>query len=251
LTWPMADLEMDDAVEQVAAATERFLATVSGLSPFELDRPTLLPGWSRAHLLSHVARNADATRALLLGVRSGQPAQMYASMAVREADIEFGSRRPGEVILADAALSSQRFVMDARATGAMLSGSFSLVGRDGSIEERPASLPVNRRLQEVEFHHVDLDSGYTFNETPPGLLDAMLSMVIWELSWQDFEVDELGDERGDERGGERGDDRRGRWSVGGVEIAGPPAALLTWLSGRSRGIGLDATGPLPEVPSLG
>lgn len=239
LTWPMADLQMDDALEQVSAATDRLLATVSELSPFELDRPTLLPGWSRAHLLSHVARNADATRALLLGVRSGQPAQMYASAAAREADIEFGSRRPGEVILADVTLSSQRFVIDAQATEPMLSGSFRLIGRDGSIEERPASLPVNRRLQEVEFHHVDLETAYTFNDTPPSLLDAMLRLVIWDLSWQDFEVAERGEAGGNE------------WSVGPVEIAGTPAALLTWLSGRSRGIGLDASGPLPEVPSLG
>jgi maleylpyruvate isomerase len=231
----MAELDIHDALEQVSAATERLLATVSGLSPFELDRPTLLPGWTRAHLLSHVARNADATRALLLGVRSRQPAQMYASPAAREADIEFGSRRPGEVILADVALSSQRFVIDAQATEPMLSGSFSVVGRDGSVEERPASLPVNRRLQEVEFHHVDLESGYTFNDSPPPLVDAMLRLVIWELSWQDFDVDERGD----------------GWSVGPVEISGTPAALLTWLSGRSHGIGLDASGPLPEVPSLG
>jgi maleylpyruvate isomerase len=239
----MTDLQMDDALEQVSAATERLLATVSELSPFELDRPTLLPGWSRAHLLSHVARNADAGRALLLGVRSGQPAQMYASAATREADIEFGSRRPGEVILADVAVSSQRFVVDARASEAMLSGSFSLIGRDDALEERPASMPVNRRLQEVEFHHVDLDAGYTFDDSPPSLLDAMLQFVIWVLSWQDFEVAE----RSGEVGGERGD----RWSVGSVEITGTPAALLTWLSGRSRGLGLDASGPLPEVPSLG
>lgn len=236
LTWPMADLQMDDAVEQVSAATERLLATISELSAFELDRPTLLPGWSRAHLLSHVARNADAGRALLLGVRSGQRAQMYASAAVREADIEFGSRRPGEVILADVTLSSQRFVVDARATEPLLSGgSFTLIGRDGSIEERPVSMPVNRRLQEVEFHHVDLDAGYTFADSPPSLLDAMLQLVIWDLSWQDFDIAESGD----------------GWSLGGVDIAGTPAALLTWLSGRSRGIGLDASGPLPEVPSLG
>ena len=40
------------------AETERLLATCAGLT--DADRPSLCEGWSVAHVLTHVARNADA-----------------------------------------------------------------------------------------------------------------------------------------------------------------------------------------------
>jgi maleylpyruvate isomerase len=37
-----------------------------------------------------------------------------------------------------------------------------------------------------------------------------------------------------------------------VDVTGPPAAMLAWLSGRSDGSGLDTvSAALPTIPSLG
>jgi len=51
--------------------------------------PSLLPGWTRAHVLAHLARNADAMRNMLAGARSG-------SLAPADIGLLLGSlRQPG------------------------------------------------------------------------------------------------------------------------------------------------------------
>ena len=57
--------------DQLDDATQRLLSTARVLAEPDLRAPSLLPGWSRAHVLAHVARNADAMRNLLIGARSG------------------------------------------------------------------------------------------------------------------------------------------------------------------------------------
>ena len=41
------------------------LDAVADLGDDDLTRPSLLPAWSRAHVVGHLARNADALRNLL------------------------------------------------------------------------------------------------------------------------------------------------------------------------------------------
>ena len=58
--------------DQLDLATQRLLDAARVLPESELRAPSLLPGWSRAHVLAHVARNADAMRSLLTGARIQQ-----------------------------------------------------------------------------------------------------------------------------------------------------------------------------------
>jgi maleylpyruvate isomerase len=83
-----------DLLTELRSATERLVATVERLQDYQVVGPSLLPGWSRAHLLTHIARNADGVRNLLLAVRSGITVRMYASPTTRSVDIDTGSRRP-------------------------------------------------------------------------------------------------------------------------------------------------------------
>ncbi len=55
--------------------------------------PSALPGWSRAHVLSHVARNADALGKLVETALTGEVVPMYASPEARDGDIEAGAGR--------------------------------------------------------------------------------------------------------------------------------------------------------------
>jgi Mycothiol maleylpyruvate isomerase N-terminal domain len=59
-----------------------------------LSVPSALPGWSRTHLLAHLAANADALGNLVRWAATGQPTPMYASPGERAAGIERGSRLP-------------------------------------------------------------------------------------------------------------------------------------------------------------
>ena len=39
------------------------------------------------------------------------------------------------------------------------------------------------------------------------------------------------------------------WGTGSVAVSGPMPAVTAWLTGRSRGEGLEADGGIPEVPA--
>ena len=67
-------------LESVHAATERLLLAVAGWDDASVAEPSRLPGWSRGHVLAHLARNADA----LVNVLEGRP--MYADAQVRDAN---------------------------------------------------------------------------------------------------------------------------------------------------------------------
>src|ERR1700685_941812 len=92
--------------DQIDDATQRLLGTARVLAEPDLRAPSLLPGWTRAHVLAHLARNADAMRNLLVGARSGTDRPAYASAAARVADIEAGALRKPADLLADLADSA-------------------------------------------------------------------------------------------------------------------------------------------------
>ncbi|KIX77423.1 mycothiol maleylpyruvate isomerase, partial [Streptomyces sp. MBRL 601] len=86
MTDPVRDLTRLDE------ATARLLTVAGTLDDAALAEPSRLPGWTRGHVLSHLARNADA----LLNVMAGRP--MYASAEARDADIEAGATLPSEAL---------------------------------------------------------------------------------------------------------------------------------------------------------
>ncbi len=87
------DTAQRELSDQVDAATQRLLDDARTLSEADLRAPSLLPGWTRAHVVAHVARNADAMRNVLAGARSGESRPAYASAEAREAGIEQGAGR--------------------------------------------------------------------------------------------------------------------------------------------------------------
>src|SRR5688500_13026045 len=88
----------------IAAAkqvTVQLTDVVEGLDDIAMKRPSLLPGWSRGHVLTHLARNADALVNLLTWARTGVEHPMYTSRADRDADIEEGSCRMATLLRED------------------------------------------------------------------------------------------------------------------------------------------------------
>ena len=98
------------AVENLAlldAETERLLATCVELT--DPHRRSLCAGWDVAHVLTHVARNADALGNMVLWAVDGQERAAYSSEESRAAAIEEGARRPLSEIVADVEESARRF----------------------------------------------------------------------------------------------------------------------------------------------
>jgi maleylpyruvate isomerase len=149
-----AQRELND---QIDYATQRLLDDARTIPEADLRAPSLLPGWTRAHVLAHVARSADAMRNLLVGTRSGQDRAAYASAQAREAGIERGAvMRAGDLVadLADSAMALRTIVKQ------LPDEAWQVRVRVLDSAPFPAAGLLIRRLVEVELHHCDLGGGY-------------------------------------------------------------------------------------------
>jgi maleylpyruvate isomerase len=165
-----AQRELNDQIDH---ATQRLLDDARIIPEADLRAPSLLPGWTRAHVLTHVARNADAMRNLLVGVRSGQDLAAYASARARDADIERGAAVSARDLAADLADSA----MALRTIARQLSDqAWQVRVRVLDSAPFPAAELLTRRLVEVELHHCDLAVGYGPADWPA----AFASMELTE-----------------------------------------------------------------------
>ncbi|MFJ2865364.1 maleylpyruvate isomerase family mycothiol-dependent enzyme [Kitasatospora sp. NPDC087314] len=228
----------------VEESTRHLLHTVSELKPAAVAEPSALPGWTRGHVLAHIARNADSLVNLLNGARTGTDIPQYASTEARDRQIEDDAPRPVDVQLADLAASHQRF---AAAAAPMTGEAWTVEVRHRTGYVFPASDIPWKRLAEVEYHHVDLAAGYTPAQWPEAFAVAEFGRLAAGLA------------------GHAGlpavrlvaDDTEDRGTIGEGEpaltVEGPVRALLAWLSGRSDGDGLRRTPDtaLPQLPPMG
>jgi maleylpyruvate isomerase len=227
---------MDHAhdLASVRDATERLLTAAAKLDDASAAEPSRLPGWTRGHVLAHLARNADA----LVNVLEGRP--MYASAGARDADIERDAPRPLDVQLADLRESAARF-QEAGAAPADWSRTVEL--RNG-VTDSASRVPF-RRWVEVELHHVDLGIGYELEDLPAEFVERETEFLAERFTGHpDVPAARLTD-------GTRA------WSTGResstpeVTVTGSAPDLLGWLAGRRDGSGLSVEGgSLPALPPL-
>ena len=164
--------------DQIDHATQRLLGTARVLAEPDLRQPSLLPGWTRAHVLAHLARNADAMRNLLIGARSGQERPAYPSVQARDADIEQGAGRNAKELMDDLASSAMalRTVIIALPDDA-----WQFPVRVPDSGPFPAAELLTRRLVEVELHHCDLGAGYGPADWPPAFAAMELAEPMRSL----------------------------------------------------------------------
>jgi maleylpyruvate isomerase len=224
---------------EIEAATARLLITAKTLSDDDVRAPSGLPGWSRGHVLSHIARNADSLVNRLTTAATGVDIPQYPSREVRDADIEAGAIRPVAAHVRDLEDSHQRFVA---AVATVPPANWANDMRWMSGETRPASKILDARLREVAIHHIDLDAGYTASDWPPQFALRILVSVVPAFDIRGIEpvtlVPSDVDVRIDLSGGSA------------VEVHGRASALATWVLGRDDGSTLSVTGgQLPTPPA--
>ena len=164
-------------IEAARAAHARLTATVAALSDSDVATPCLLPGWTRAHLISHLARNADSHTWVLEGARIGEVRDQYPRPGMREADIEAGAGRDAAALLDDLRSASARLEA---AWAAMPDDAWARECRMSAGVLPAEELPF-RRLREVEVHHVDLGLGYSPAEWPAAYVDGELARSLPRL----------------------------------------------------------------------
>src|ERR1700761_2936972 len=100
------DAALSELNGQIDLATQRLLDDARTLNESDLRAPSLLPGWTRAYVLAHVARGADAMRDLLTVARSGQDQREATSAQAWKDATEHGAAMRATDLMADLADSA-------------------------------------------------------------------------------------------------------------------------------------------------
>ena len=213
--------ELNHTRSWMDTGTALFTATVDGLTDADLAAAALLPGWSRRHVVAHVALNAQALRRLVRWARTGEPTLMYASAEQRAGDIEEAAAwTPARLrsSLADTAVQLATD-LDRLPPGRWAAEVKTAQGRTITAREIPWL-----RTREVAVHAVDLAAGVDFEDLPGELCAAIVT-----------DVARLRSSRGHDpalrlRSGDQA------WLVTGAgepaQVEGTPPALARWLTGR-------------------
>jgi maleylpyruvate isomerase len=221
----------------IDAATARLLDTVDQLEDDDWPGATECAGWSRAHVLAHLALNAEALAGALRGLLDEQPTLMYASDTARDADIETLAAQPADAI-------RDRLRSSAGTFAAVMVGLPGLAP-DATFERTPGgrlmlahTVPL-LRLREVEIHHADLRAGYGHADWPRETAIRFFEHDVGRYDGPPVSAQATDLDRAYALGSPAADD---------PVVSGPVSALAWWLTGRNPG-GLltSSTGDLPEM----
>jgi maleylpyruvate isomerase len=226
-------------------ASSRLVRTVDGFGEGDWSAPSLLPGWTRAHVVAHLALNAEGIARALGGLVADagdhEPATMYDSDERRDSDIvELAGSDPTH--LRDRLLAGTTSLTDAIAAIPDESWETRLERTPGGRRIRADSFP-GMRLREIEIHHADLGASYTRADWSPviaaNLLDAMTRRDPGDAGG--FEIRPLDLDR--------------TWLFGDGEaeypvpvVTGPACDIAWWLTGRPTPETLSCShGELPRI----
>ncbi|HUB71580.1 MAG TPA: maleylpyruvate isomerase family mycothiol-dependent enzyme [Acidimicrobiales bacterium] len=221
---------------RINVATSKLLVTVSALDDVAVAEPSLLPGWDRAMVITHLAANAEGLRRVVEAAGRGEVAEFYPGGApAREADIQSGRGRPASQLE-----ERLRKACSAAATALEVARDevWQAVAVHISGEVRIGPGPVVGRLREVEIHHVDLGCAYSSQDWPlPWVTEemdrAMLALPSRLPAGTAVYLSAT--------------DTGQHWVAGSgdaVELAGPTAELFAWVTGRASSV---ADQPGPEL----
>jgi len=205
-------------VRGATLAHEELLVGLSGLTDAAVRRPSLLPGWTVAHTLTHIARNADSHVLMLQGAQRGAVAAQYpGGLEQRNADIEAGVDRSAEQLVADVGESNARL----QATWlAMTEDGWNGQGSAGFGPVAVNDLPF-RRWRETVVHHADLGLGYSWRDWPADYVRIELGRLI--MLWASRKP-------------------MGLTTLPATAVALSDHERAAWLLGRAAVDGLDAAG---------
>jgi maleylpyruvate isomerase len=172
-----ADLQLP--LRLVAEAEERVDRTVGDMTDAEAAAPSLLPGWDRAMVVTHLARNAEGNARMIAARLRGEERPQYpGGPPARAAAIEEGRGRRVAELLPDLRGAVEEL---AAAFGAVADDQWDLVVPAG-VGPRPIRQRVGGRLVEVEVHHADLGLFYAWHDWPDALVADQLPRRMRNLA---------------------------------------------------------------------
>lgn len=212
---------LNEHVSGCAAAHQLLLNSLEILSDAECREPSKLPNWSRGHVLTHLARNADSHTHLLNSASSGEIAEQYpGGVQARNQAIEDGSDRTVTELIGDVRTSIYSLEAQwAQATSTTWAGE----GRNARGAVIPMSDLVFLRWREVEVHHADLGREFGWQQWSDLYVRLELERQI--IAWRSRKPMGLTD-------------------LPSVALQLPPKHRLAWLLGRVEVEGLPKPDPI-------
>lgn len=170
--------EWERDVQGAVAAHARLSADLATLTDAHAAQPSLLPGWSVAHVLTHIARNADGLSLMVEAANRGEVGSQYpGGLPQRAADIEAGAGRGAAELVADVATANARLEAAWAATtdGSRRAEGLTVAG-PLPIHELPS-----RRWRETVVHHADLGLAYSWHDWPDEYvrLELQRMTMLW------------------------------------------------------------------------
>lgn len=239
-----ADEPLEAQLENLQHSDQRAIRSVDSLTGDAWHAPSVLPGWTRSHVVAHLALNAEGFVRALGGLQAAKDAAVYDSNDARDADIEaLADSDPAEI-------RERYFAATAdlrRAFGSLTAEQWSL-----SVNRLPdgpawpawpaASLPAARRM-EVEVHHADLGADYAPGDWPADFCARLLDLLARNHA----------DSPASDAFAVRATDLRRTWEVGAAEplVSGTAGELAWWLIGRPPSSTLTEGVHGPTLPTVG
>ncbi|MGH8828419.1 MAG: maleylpyruvate isomerase family mycothiol-dependent enzyme [Jiangellaceae bacterium] len=220
--------------------TARFVDAMDRLDDAALDQSAALPGWSRRHVLAHLAANAEALQRLAHWARTGEERRMYSSPEQRDADIEEGSTLPAAELRTWVRSSADRLAADLDALDEADWAAEVVTAQGRTV---PATEIPWLRAREVLIHAVDLDAGVEFRDLPQDFLVQLVFEVVAKRSAGNGPAVLL-----------HATDAGYDWQINGsgpaVTVSAALPEMAAWVTGRPTKItGADDGAPLPELPA--
>jgi maleylpyruvate isomerase len=164
----------EPAIVAVEAAFDLLLDAVGDITMSKLRAPSLLPGWTRAHVITHLARNADGNRNIVEGALNGEEREQYPGGAEQRArEIEAGTLRSADELISDLVETQSRLVACWRA---LAPEQWSRTGVWLAAGRRTIDAGLKARRRELLVHLVDLDVGVRPQDLPS---DFVAEERIW------------------------------------------------------------------------
>jgi maleylpyruvate isomerase len=224
-------------LDGVRRLDDEWARAAGGLDEPGLRAPSALPGWTRAHVLTHVARNADGLRNLLIWANTGVETPMYASPEARDTEIEAGASRGAADILADFVASATRFEQYA---AALPDDAWPREVRNRQGAPVTGVVVARMRLSELTVHLADLGSGDDLDRVLALLGPLAEDVVQHAITSRGAHLPALRLVAGEFEWTTTG-------AAPGATVRGSCGELLAWLTGRSDGAALD--GDVPRIPA--
>jgi maleylpyruvate isomerase len=231
MTAHSGSIHISGIQQLIRDADQALLRDTIGILEPDWHAPSLLPGWTRAHVATHLARGADRLRQVTESSLSGASVQV----TDRLEELEQGADRNGLELQIDLDTSASALTATWNAVTDW-HRPVRFLGRTRPL----AVLPVIR-LHEISVHHLDLDCGFTADRLPAQAAAPLLNWVIDRV--RDIDLPAIAIEAASGLTG-----TIGHGPVTAVAQA-DDARLWAWLSGRDTLTAPDGS-ELPRLPLL-